>query len=83
MERRDKTARRPSDDAPQDRFSGLPLPRERSPREEVIEVLAEGLWTLICQGRGPAAGKFPAFKKDTTLIDDADVNTVCEVSSNG
>ena len=83
MERRDKTARRPSDDAPQDRFSGLPLPRERSPREEVIEVLAEGLWTLICQGRGPAAGKFPALRRDPTATDDKAENSACESSSNG
>ena len=83
MERQNKPTRRPSDEAPQGRFSGLPLPRERSPREEVIEVLAEGLWTLICQGRGPTAGKFPALQKNATLLDDADVNTVCEISSNG
>jgi hypothetical protein len=83
MERRNNPTRRPSDEAPRNRFSGLPLPRERSPREEVIEVLAEGLWTLICQGRGPAAGKFPALQKDASNPDDKDVNTACESSANG
>jgi len=35
MERRDRTTRRP------------PLGK-RSPREEVVEILVEALWTLIC-----------------------------------
>ena len=43
---------------------------ERSPREEVVEILAEGLWTLICQGRGPAAGRFPALSDVTTNLAD-------------
>ena len=83
MEQRDKVARRSSKKAARDRVSDLSLPRERSPREEVIEVLAEGLWTLICQGRGPAAGKFPALRQDASTPDDKDVNTACESSSNG
>ena len=83
MERRDKAARRSAKKAARDRVSDLSLPRERSPREEVIEVLAEGLWTLICQGRGPAAGKFPALQKDTTGSDDTDMGTASESGSSG
>jgi hypothetical protein len=64
MERRDKATRRSSKELHQERFSGLARVRERGPREEVIEILAEGLWTLICQGRSPAAGKFRALRDD-------------------
>jgi len=35
------------------------LPRGRGPREEVIEILTEGIWTLICQEREPACRKIP------------------------
>ena len=28
-------------------------PRRRGRREEVVEILAEGLWALVCGGRGP------------------------------
>ena len=28
-------------------------PRRRGRRAEVVEILAEGLWTLVCGGRGP------------------------------
>ena len=28
-------------------------PRRRGRREEVVEILAEGLWTLVCGGHGP------------------------------
>ena len=31
----------------------LPAPRELSPREEVIQILAEGLWDLVISGRRP------------------------------
>lgn len=31
----------------------LPAPRELSPREEVIQILADGLWDLIISGRRP------------------------------
>jgi hypothetical protein len=64
MERGNKAARRPSRTVHRERFSGLVRVRERSPREEAIEILAEGLWTLICQGRGPAAGKFRAVRDE-------------------
>ena len=50
-------------------------------RAEVIEVLAEGLWTLICQGRGLAAGKFPALQKDATGSDDSTSDASCESSA--
>lgn len=82
MERRDKATRRPSKKAHRERFSGLARARERSPREEVIEILAEGLWTLICQGRGPAAGKFRALRDDAVdLLDDDRDTTGDEVAN--
>ena len=56
MERRDRATRRP------------PLSK-RSPREEVVEILTEALWTLICQGRGPAAGKFQALRDNDASPD--------------
>ena len=31
----------------------LPVPELPSPREEVIEILAEGLWELVVRGRRP------------------------------
>ena len=69
MERRDRATRRP------------PLGK-RSPRQEVIEILAEGLWTLICQGRGPAAGKFRALRDDAdNLFDGEDEPTAGEASN--
>lgn len=48
MERREREER--AREALRDRLSGMALPRQRSAREEVIEILAEGMWTLICQG---------------------------------
>ncbi len=81
MERRDMAAGHPPKDALRERFAGHALLRRRSPREEVIEILAEGLWTLICQGRGPAAGQFQALKKDDTGLDDKDGNNACESHS--
>ena len=61
MKRRDEQTRRSTEDNSDGRIP-RPVPvLERSPREEVVEILAEGLWTLICQGRGPAAGRFPAL----------------------
>ena len=77
MERRDMAAGHAPKDALRERFAGHVLLRKRSPREEVIEILAEGLWTLICQGRGPAAGKFQTLKKDDTGFDDKGKNTAC------
>ena len=69
MERRDRATRRP------------PLSK-RSPREEVVEILAEALWTMICQGRGPAAGRFHALQDGATSHDDIDENTTHESSPN-
>ncbi len=31
----------------------VPVPEPPSPREEVIEILAEGLWELVVRGRKP------------------------------
>jgi hypothetical protein len=31
----------------------VPVPEPPSPREEVIEILAEGLWELVVRGRRP------------------------------
>lgn len=31
----------------------VPVPEPPSPREEVIEILAEGLWELVVRGRIP------------------------------
>jgi hypothetical protein len=31
----------------------VPVPEPPSPREEVIEILAEGLWELVIRGRRP------------------------------
>jgi hypothetical protein len=31
----------------------LPVPEPPTPREEVIEILAEGLWELVIRGRRP------------------------------
>ena len=53
----------------------------RRARAEVIEILAEGLWTLICQGRGPAAGKYPALQKDATGSDASTVDASCGSSA--
>ena len=52
-EARDMAARRSRDENLGERFALRP--RRRSRHEEAVEVLAEGLWTLICRGRGPAA----------------------------
>ena len=65
MKRRDEQTGRATVDNFDERIP-RPVPvLERSPREEVVEILAEGLWTLICQGRGPAAGRFPALRDVT------------------
>ena len=82
MERRDKATRRTAKKAHRERFSGLARARERSPREEVIEILAEGLWTLICQGRGPAAGKFRALRDDADDLFDGEGDSVADDASN-
>lgn len=82
MKRRDKATRRPSKRAHRERFSGLARARERSPREEVIEILAEGLWTLICQGRGPAAGKFRALQDDADDLFDGEGEPAAGEASN-
>jgi hypothetical protein len=63
MERREREER--AREALRNRLSGMALPRKRSPRQEVIEILAEGMWTLICQGRGPAAGEFQPRRDET------------------
>jgi hypothetical protein len=65
-------------DTLRERFSGLARARERSPREEVIDILAEGLWTLICQGRGPAAGKFRTIRDDNIDLLDHDRDTAAK-----
>lgn len=31
----------------------VPVPEPPSPREEVIEILAEGLWELVIRGKRP------------------------------
>ena len=31
----------------------VPVPRPPTPREEVIEILAEGLWELVARGHRP------------------------------
>ncbi len=69
MERQGRETRRP------------PLSK-RSPREEVVEILAEALWTMICQGRGPAAGRPHALQDGTTSPNDIDENTARENSPN-
>ena len=70
MKRRDEQTRRSTEDNLDERIP-RPVPvLERSPREEVVEILAEGLWTLICQGRGPAAGRFPALSDITANLAD-------------
>jgi len=70
MKRHDEQTRRPTVDNFDERIP-RPVPvLERSPREEVVEILAEGLWTLICQGRGPAAGRFPALSDVTANLAD-------------
>jgi hypothetical protein len=51
MEERDMAAGRQSEEELGARFAEKPRPRSR--REEVVEILAEGLWALICDGRGP------------------------------
>ena len=52
-EAHDMAARRSRDENLGERFALRP--RRRSRHEEAVEVLAEGLWALICRGRGPAA----------------------------
>lgn len=70
MKQRDEQTRRSTVDNFDERIP-RPVPvLERSPREEVVEILAEGLWTLICQGRGPAAGRFPALSDVTANLAD-------------
>jgi len=70
MKRRDEQTGRATVDNFDERIP-RPVPvLERSPREEVVEILAEGLWTLICQGRGPAAGRFPALSDVTANLAD-------------
>ena len=70
MKRRDEQTGRTTVDNFDERIP-RPVPvLERSPRDEVVEILAEGLWTLICQGRGPAAGRFPALSDVTANLAD-------------
>jgi len=45
--------RRRSEKDDSDLFAGIGKPRQQTPREVVVEILAEGLWSLICDGRGP------------------------------
>jgi len=45
--------RRRSERDDSDLFAGIGKPRQRTPREVVVEILAEGLWSMICEGRGP------------------------------
>jgi hypothetical protein len=65
MKRRDRQTERSTVDNLDERIPRSVPVLERSPRDEVVEILAEGLWTLICQGRGPAAGRFPALSDVT------------------
>ena len=70
MKRHDEQARQTTANT-FDEHIPRPVPvLERSPRDEVVEILAEGLWTLICQGRGPAAGRFPALRDVTADLAD-------------
>ena len=70
MKRRDELARRSTTESFHDDIP-RPVPvLERSPRDEGVDVLAEGLWTLIRQGRGLAAGRFPALRGVTTNLSD-------------
>ena len=70
MKRRNEQTRQSTVDTFDERIP-RPVPvLERSPRDEVVEILAEGLWTLICQGRGPAAGRFPALRDVTANLAD-------------
>lgn len=39
----------------------LPVPEPPSPRDEVIEILAEGLWELVIRGRRPDKRKIQEF----------------------
>jgi len=55
MEERDEARDQNTNDEMRRRFMSRGFEKKRSPREEVIEILTEGLWTLICQGRGPVS----------------------------
>ena len=55
MDTQSKKQIRENRDALTRRFAESEFGKKRDPREVVIEVLSEGLWTLICQGRGPAS----------------------------
>ena len=70
MRRRNEQTKRSTTDNFDDGIPRAVPVLERSPRDEVVEILAEGLWTLICQGRGPAAGRFPALSDVTANLAD-------------
>ncbi len=55
MEKRNKAGECHSNDELKRRFINHGFEKRRSPRDEVIEILAEGLWALICQGHGPVS----------------------------
>jgi hypothetical protein len=56
MEEHDDVRKQNTNDELKRRFLNRGFEKQRSPRDEVIEILAEGMWTLICQGRGPSSG---------------------------
>jgi hypothetical protein len=55
MDEHDEARDQNTNDELKRRFTHCGFEKKRSPRDEVIEILAEGLWTLICQGRGPVS----------------------------
>ena len=55
MEKRNKAVECHSNDELKRRLIIHGFEKRRSTRDEVIEILAEGLWTLICQGHGPVS----------------------------
>jgi len=57
MEERGEVREQNTNDEMRRLFMSHGFEKKRSPREEVIEILTEGLWTLICQGRGPSSGR--------------------------
>jgi hypothetical protein len=55
MDAHDETRVQNKKDELKRRFTHCELEKQRSPRDEVIAILAEGLWTLMCRGRGPTS----------------------------
>ena len=70
MDTQSKRQIRANRDALTRRFAEHEFGKKRNPREVVIEILSEGLWTLICQGRGPASGDFDAPVRSVRSVRD-------------